>query len=167
MEKCGVLRLCVVFAAALGGGLPAAWADERPTGRLMIVGEHIERLVLVDQHGESQIYSGDDLNTGISLAPDRYRPREVYLKGGYQCHLWSEMQFAPVKVEAGQTTELKVGAPLTQGLKVERRGKLFLLQYELQGVGGETYTAANRGAPPEFAVYKGDRKVGGGRFEYG
>jgi len=176
MEKrSGVLRLLAVLACVLcrhdqraaGAQDVAGQAGQAAKGQLRVLGEHIETIILVDGDGQELRFSGADLAKPLELAPGTYRPQEIQLKGGYGCNISSEAEFEPVKVEAGQTAELKAGGPLTQGLTVERQGKMFRLGYELKGVGGEAYTMAGRMRPPEFAVFKGDRKVGGGQFEFG
>ena len=70
-------------------------------------------------------------------------------------------------IDPNSTTELKMGAPLTQTITVNRTGKILRLGYGLHGIGGEEYTSSDRSNPPKFAVYKGDKKVGGDKFEFG
>jgi hypothetical protein len=43
------------------------------------------------------------------------------------------------------------------------------MAYQLVGAGGEAYQLANqdRSHPPEFAVFKGDKKIASGKFEFG
>jgi hypothetical protein len=142
----------------------AGQAGQAAKGQLKILGEHVERLVLFGEGtGTEDVLSGDALKRPIDLTPGTYRVRDLAIKGGYR----SSEEVGQVEVKAGGVTELKAGAPLTQGLTVERQGKMFRLGYELKGVGGEMYTSENQATPPEFAVYKGDKKVGGGQFEYG
>jgi len=62
---------------------------------------------------------------------------------------------------------LKVGAPLKQILKAERQGRVLTLDYQLLGIGGENYVRDDRDNPPTFTVYKGDKKIASGTFEYG
>ena len=48
-------------------------------------------------------------------------------------------------------------------------GRICVLDYRLIGAGGETYHLVNVDAskPPEFAIYKGGKKIESGDFEFG
>jgi len=74
------------------------------------------------------------------------------------------------RVIVGEKTPgvLVVGGPLTNSLSVMKRGRHLLLSYHLEGVGG-LYELVNqdRSHPPEFTVYRGDKKLATGRFQYG
>jgi hypothetical protein len=51
---------------------------------------------------------------------------------------------------------------------VERHGRLLVLTYGPKSTGGALMSNAGpRGEPPGFTVYKGQRKVASGQFEYG
>ena len=59
------------------------------------------------------------------------------------------------------------GAPLPT-VTVERHGRLLVLTYGTTSAGGGLLADAGpRGEPPRFAVYKGQRKIASGQFEYG
>ncbi len=139
--------------------------DADPVGRLTITGSHVEKIVLADSANRNTTFSADELTEPLSLPPGTWRLRQIRLEQGYQSYIWRDDQIGPIHIEADGTAELNIGAPLTQGIDVKRRGRLFQLSYELKGIGGESYTATRN--QPEFTVYKGDKKVGGGRFEYG
>ena len=64
---------------------------------------------------------------------------------------------------------LNAGGPLTNTVTVSRHGRDLRLDYRLVGAGGATYQLADatRSEPPEFAVYKADRKVTSGKFAFG
>jgi len=78
-----------------------------------------------------------------------------------------------VFVQPGQTTSLKVGAPLTPKFEVSWRGDTALIGFSLAGVGGETYEAGgqlggNRQPPPDLKIINREGKVlERGTFEYG
>ncbi len=134
-------------------------------GRLKIVGKAIEHLVLVDKDRKRHEFdTPDDI---LSLPPGRYHTEQVRLKGGFSCNTYSRTSTNSFKIDPNSTTELKIGAPLTQTITVARKGKILQLGYGLHGIGKEKYTPNNRSNPPKFAVYKGDKKVGGGKFEFG
>jgi hypothetical protein len=143
-----------------------AKADKKiEQGRLKIVGKSIEHLVLVDKDRKKHKF--DTPPEVLSLPPGEYRPEQVRLKGGYSCNVRSRASAHNFTIDPNSTTELKMGAPLTQTITVTRKGKILQLGYGLHGIGGEEYTKADRSNPPKFAVYKGDKKVGGGKFEFG
>ncbi len=140
-------------------------ADKEIEGRLKIVGKAIEHLVLVDKDRKKHKFdTPDDI---LSLPPGRYYTEQVRLKGGFSCNLYSRTSTNSFKIDPNSTTELKMGAPLTQTITVNRTGKILRLGYGLHGIGKEEYTSSDRSNPPKFAVYKGDKKVGGGEFEFG
>ena len=149
-------------------GLSYAQDDTQTTtqnGQLKIFGKGIEQLVLVSSdHQRQEFKSPGEI---ISLPPGEYRPEIVTLKGGFSCGNFSFRNGKPVIIEAGKTTEFRMGAPLTQAIKVKRSGNILELGYELKGIAGEQYNDQNRQKAPEFAVYKGDKQVGSGKFEFG
>ena len=70
----------------------------------------------------------------------------------------------------GKTTAvLKAGGPLDNNVTANRQGPDLVLNYHLVGAGGETFRLAKRDTtkPPKFAIYKGDKKVASGDFEFG
>ena len=143
-------------------------ADKKIEGRLKIVGKGIEHLILVGKNNKRHEF--DTPGEVLSLPPGKYHTEQVRLKGGFSCNTYSRASTDSFKIDPNSTTELKMGAPLTQTITVNRKGKILQLGYGLHGIGGEEYTeytSANRSKPPKFAVYKGDKKVGGGKFEFG
>ncbi len=55
-----------------------------------------------------------------------------------------------------------------QPVTVEHRGRLLVLTYGPKpGADGVTPYMAPRGTPPRFAVYRGQRQIAAGQFEYG
>lgn len=146
--------------------LAQAQADKKiDQGRLKIVGKGIEHLVLVDK--DRKRHEFDPPPEVLSLPSGEYHSEQVRLKGGFSWNVRSRASAYSFKIDPNSTTELKMGAPLTQTITVNRKGKILQLGYGLHGVGGEEYTSSDRSNPPEFAVYKGDTKVGGGKFEFG
>ncbi len=161
----GVFCIICLSVAAMPVFAQAETDKETDRGRLKIVGKGIEHLVLVGKDRRRHEFgTPDDI---LSLPPGWYHTEQVRLKGGFSCNTYSGASTDSFKIDPNSTTELKMGAPLTQTITVNRKGKILQLGYELRGIGGEEYTPNNRSNPPEFAVYKGDKKVGGGKFEYG
>ncbi len=69
---------------------------------------------------------------------------------------------------AGGNTTLKTGGPVSHAVSVKRAGGYLSLDYALTGIDKTRYsTDTEYRNPAQFAVYRGDRKVGGAKFEYG
>jgi hypothetical protein len=64
---------------------------------------------------------------------------------------------------------LDAGGPLTNSVTASRHGQDLRLDYRLVGAGGETYQLVkqDRSQPPEFAIYRGDKRIASGKFEFG
>jgi hypothetical protein len=161
-----VALFCVAFFS--GGfalaGQGAGEAEQNPAlGELRLQGEGIERLVLqtgdksktIEQPGQS-----------IMLEPGVYEVKQVHLKGGFTHYNFREPQITPVQVGPGAPASVKAGGPLRQVVKVQRRGKMLVMDYQLIGAGGEWYRVSG-GQRPSFTVYKGDKKIASGKFEFG
>jgi len=74
-----------------------------------------------------------------------------------------------ITVAEGAAATLAAGGPLTNSVVVTRQGNNLWFSYRLVGVGGEQYRLLqqDRSKPPRFAVYKGDRQLASGKFEFG
>ena len=63
---------------------------------------------------------------------------------------------------------LKSGGPPLPTVAVERQGRLLVLTYgPTSASGGQLSNAVSRDEPPGFTIYKGQRKIASGQFEYG
>jgi hypothetical protein len=142
-----------------------AEANQPAQGELKIEGKFIKQLVLESKDGERQRF--DQPAESIKLAAGQYRVREVHLEGGYDCIIRQFSDEDWITVDANKPATLKAGAPLKQILKAERQGRILALSYELSGIGGENYVRDDRSSPPTFTVYKRDKKIASGTFEYG
>ena len=59
------------------------------------------------------------------------------------------------------------GPPLPT-VAVEHKGRLLILTYGPKSAsGGQLSNAVSRDEPPGFTIYKGQRKITSGQFEYG
>ncbi len=139
--------------------------EENPvTGELKLEGKHIQQIVFIDKGRKREKF--ENPGESIRLPAGEYQLREVRLEGGYVSRFiaasgrWTT-------VNKDKPNVLKVGAPLKQSVSVQRRRNLLVLDYELLGVGGHKYVQARRGTPPQFAIYRGDKKIASGKFEFG
>ena len=159
-----ILFVCLPINVAFGQqGI--ADANQLAQGEMKIEGKFIKQLVLESKDGERQRFDHPEEN--IKLAAGQYRVREVHLEGGYDCIIWQFSDEDWITVDANKPATLKVGAPLKQVVAAERQGRLLELSYDLTGIGGEKYGVDDRSKPPTFNVYKGDKKIASGEFEYG
>lgn len=138
--------------------------QKQALGELKIEGEHIERLVLCRNSGLTEQF--DEPNEVIKLTVGKYRLQEVRLNGGLTCNSLYNLTNHWLIITKNETAVLKVGAPLRQTVEIERQGPILKLNYNLTGVGGENY-ASTRSAQPSFAIFKGNKKVATGKFEFG
>ena len=143
-----------------------SWGQEQASavGELKLDGKHIERLVLETSTGRKTF---DQPAETITLPVGKYRLQEIRLQGGYTCRIFDASERDWVTIKQAEPAVLKAGAPLKQVIKVERQRGLLELSYELLGVGGEKYTAGDRSKTPTFTVYKAEKKIASGEFEYG
>ncbi len=163
MAKCRFVAWIAMFAC-----LSAVTAAETQNlASLNIEGQGIKQLILKDQDGRTRTFESP--GPMVTLPPGNYTVHTIRLEGDHyaQSHrLPAELQ---VIADPNAPATLKIGAPLRQVVKVERQGPVMALSYELVGQGGEPY-AISRNRPeqrPAFTVYKGDRKVASGDFEFG
>ena len=161
--------LAITFTTAffLGTGIcpcDAQEADKQGSAlsELKLQGKYIDHLVLRRKDGRTERF--DQPSEIIKLPAGEYRLLEAHLKGGYTFRSLSRDW---VTVAEDKPAVLKVGAPLKQTVKGQRRGRILALNYQLLGVGGEMYTSTNRNKPPTFTVYKGDKEIASDKFEFG
>jgi hypothetical protein len=145
----------------------AFWSDSacfsQKLGKLRLEGQHIERLTLQRKDGHAeQIARPEEI---IELPVGDYRLQDVRLEGGF-VYNGRSLVYNWLAITEDEPAVLKVGAPLKQTVSIKRRGPVLELRYRLTGAGGETY-AVTRSKHPAFTVFKGDKKVGGGEFEFG
>jgi hypothetical protein len=158
-------------AAQNGEVRPELTFTEQPValGELKITGSYIERLVF---SGGEYLVVLDQPEPTVKIPNGSYaQPRVLIAQGGTKA--LSKASSAPVGgriVVNGQApATLAVGGPLTNTVAASRRGSELLLDYQLVGVGGTVYQLQpeDRSHPPEFTIFKGDRKLASGKFEFG
>jgi hypothetical protein len=169
-------RAACVGTALLGWALlgPGLFAFERVgpgpalgagACELVIEGSRIARLTLEGRYG--QIRHLANPGPRVSLPAGDYSVRQVELKGGYQFIGPSTPDPGRFTLTAQAPYRLKVGAPLTSDVKVARSGRFLTLDYQLLDAGGRAYRGGESVNRPRFTVYRGDREIGSGSFEYG
>jgi hypothetical protein len=140
-----------------------------PLGELKITGKFIQRLVLP---GGSYLVVLDQPAASVQVPTGSYNQPDIRLEqNGAEAFCNSGQQPVGGRISvADQTpTVLNVGGPLTNSVTASRHGQDLRLDYRLVGAGGETYQKAkqDRSQPPGFAIYKGDKKITSGTFEFG
>jgi hypothetical protein len=139
--------------------------EEGPaTGELKLEGKHIQQLIFRDKGRKREKF--ENPGESIKLPVGEHQLQEVHLEGGYVSRL-GIVSARWKTVDKDKPSVLKVGAPLKQSVRAQRRRNLLVLDYELLGVGGRQYVRAQRDTPPQFAIYSGDKKIASGKFEFG
>ena len=110
-----------------------------------------------------------DPGSCVVLPVGTYHLERIILQGGHDYRPDQASPDSLLTVDANVPATLKVGAPLRQVVRTEREGSTMVLGYELIGQGGECYSISRTedNPAPSFAVYRGDRKVASGDFEFG
>lgn len=133
------------------------------TGTLRIDGTGVRRLQLFDGGGKMQ--SVEVVDGTVKLDPSTYTVTQIYLTNGLYCR---SPRLPIVEVTADAEATLKVGGPLTQIIEAKQQGCMLVLSSFSEGVAGSRYAGRPAGAdPPGFEIYKGNRKIDDGEFEYG
>ncbi|UCC99149.1 MAG: hypothetical protein JSW66_04535 [Phycisphaerales bacterium] len=170
INKCRFIAWFVFVLFCMGGVVGLCNATETSvqnpsTGVLKLEGTDLDYLVLHRKDGHTERITPP--GQIIELPPGEYRFEQVRLKGNYTCLNMGGARSDWVTVAADKPATLKVGGPLVPTIKVQRQGRILQLSYDLRGVGGETYMGGDRSKPPTFAVYRGQKKIASGKFEYG
>jgi hypothetical protein len=137
-------------------------------GQLEVRGQHIHRLILRD--GPWMV--GLDEPAGpIPVPAGSYAAHMVQLRHGdarAYPQVWPAdrgIQRQTV-IEPGQPIELVVGGPLTNMVQVKRRTHHVHFDHQLVGAGGQAYRIAEQNLP-RFTVFRGEKVVATGNFEFG
>jgi hypothetical protein len=163
----GVIKFLLFILGFLFMGAGFSFAGE-PNGLIKIEGRHIKRLVLIRQSENYKKETFLEPNESIRIPLGQYQISEIELRGGYTSYQYNlPKNIGEITVKEGESSVVKLGAPLTQSVKIERRGNSLQLSCKLQGIGGEDYSEQQRNNAPRFAVYKGDVQIGSGTFAYG
>jgi len=160
--------LCFAANAVLGEKASKEAGQTSAQGELKLEGRYIKQLTLERREDRNRV-KFDQPGESIKVAVGKYRLREVHLESGYACQEWMlpELKQNWIEVDEDKPSVLKAGAPLKQIVTAERQGRTLELNYELLGIGGEKYVNSDSNKPPTFTVYKGDKRIASGEFEYG
>lgn len=140
--------------------------EEHPElGELKLVGAFLHRLILANHAGYTVVLDAPGTTARIPLGT--YKDKEVWVrKQGAEAGHFSDTEITISRLRPGV---LAAGGPLTNTVALAHRGRDLVLSYELKGAGGADFRL-NRGdgdTRPEFAIYRGDKKVQTGKFEFG
>ena len=167
LRGCALLNvLCaVIITSSTALGNQSASQSEQPIMyELKIEGENIERLIL-KRGSEKQTF--EKPGESIMLESGTYQVSELHLKNGFAHFLpQGPTRLEPIQVGPGEPAIFKAGGPLEQRIKVQREGQLLTMDYELIGSAGEGYRF-ERTHRPTFTIYKGDKEIDSGKFEFG
>jgi hypothetical protein len=137
-------------------------------GELKISGQYVQRLTL---NGGPYLVILDQPASTVQVPVGRYAGSKVTLKkGGVEATMDNQTGAASRSITIGEKipTVLAVGGPLTNSVSVSKQGKYLSLTYQLAGAGGAYQLVNNdRSHPPEFTVYRDDKKLVSGKFAYG
>lgn len=153
-----------------GSKLRLQFTGQQPVlGELKITGDFVRRVIL---QGEPYLVIVDQPEPVVKIPVGRYHQRGVWLKIGDAEAYRDSGSLRPDKwitVDGKKPAVLAAGGPLTNSVSLSRHGKSLRFNYQLLGAGGEAYQLArmDRSQPPEFAVYKSDKKIASGKFAYG
>jgi hypothetical protein len=143
-----------------------------PLGELRVAGKFIQRALLLDG---SRTVVLDSPNELVQVPLGNYTSFDVHLqKDAGSASLKRDFLNRGVKktitVQAGQPGLLTAGGPLTNSVTLNRRGSLLVLNHQVAGAGGEAYQldgATDPQHPPTFAIYRGDKQLASGKFQFG
>lgn len=141
-----------------------------PQGELQITGKYIERVVLAC---ETYTVVLDRPTNTVKVPVGNYNTRNILLEQGgiaaYSATTMGQTTSPTIAVNIKAPTMMAIGGPLTNSVVVTHQGGDLRMDYSLIGAGGMTYQLAvqNRSKPPEFVIYKGDKSIATGTFEYG
>jgi hypothetical protein len=142
------------------------FSPEQPAlGQLQVSGSLLNRITLEDAHGYTVFL--DAFERPLRVPAGQYKVSEVWVKadGGEAVQDIGR----PLTVSTNALAVLRAGGPLTNSVAVDRGGKYLRLSYRLVGADGGEYRLVNsdQRTPPQFAIYRGDKTVASGQFQFG
>jgi hypothetical protein len=134
-------------------------------GELKISGTSVKRLIL---RGDCSVVL-DSPESIVKVPLGKYATSYVLLQRENSPASAMAVFSEDVSITETAPAVLNIGGPLHNDVRVRRNGEELIFDYQLVDPSGKTYALANQDAnnPPEFAIYKGDRKIYSGKFQYG
>jgi hypothetical protein len=161
---------CASESSGAGSKLGLKFTGQQPVlGELKITGDFIQRVIL---NSGPYLVVLDQPGPVVKVPTGRYNQPGVSLKKG-DVEAYRETRYPQpekwIVVDEKKPVVLAAGGPLKNSVSISRHGKSLRFNYQLLGAGGDVYQLArvDRSKPPEFAVYRGDRKIASGKFEFG
>ena len=138
-------------------------------GEVNIRGKSIRLLTL---ETDSVLVQLDSPVGAIAVPIGNYSVSDVFLDGGKFGIFRAEefpLESSKITVAEDQSCDLTIGAPLNNTARISRMGNVITLDYELLGIGKEKYEKITQTLTeaPTLSVFKGDRKIASGKFEFG
>ena len=139
-------------------------------GELKVTGKFIKRMVLSGSEG---VVILDRPDGSVRIPVGSYgRPRVVLEQGGVMALNDGGQLGSPgrqITVGSSAPATVNAGGPLTNMVLVTLHGRDLRMDYRLVGADGEVYGLANPdySRPPMFAIYRGDKEIASGKFEFG
>lgn len=146
--------------------------------KVVTEGVDISLKPLAGNHKKVHI-SSNQTGTEMSVDPGKYQPTNIKLLAKQDGSNWKIQSRGPwgslnkIKVQAGQTKELRLGPPLKIKTDVTRKGRTVLIGLSIFGQAGEKYHPAtmknNQSQPaPSFKIVdEQGNTLTSGNFAYG
>ncbi|MHC4435848.1 MAG: hypothetical protein ACYS3S_00705 [Planctomycetota bacterium] len=138
--------------------------DNSSMYELKLEGRNIEKIIL---KSGNQKQTFDKPGKSIMLEPGTYQISQLQLKGGFTHYPYVDTtQIGPIQMGLSESATFKAGGPLEQRVTVQRKGQLLTMDYRFIGAAGEGYRF-ERVHRPTFTIYKGDKEIASGKFQFG
>ncbi len=137
-------------------------------GELILDGQFVRKLVLEGDAGSAIL---DAPSHSVLVPVDKYQVQDVQLEpaAGMGSLSADVSEIRELSISPTTPCHLKVGGPLESSVAVKAYGNVLRLDYILKGAGGERYSVVNTNSKnaPRFSIYKGDRQLATGSFQFG
>jgi hypothetical protein len=144
-------------------------------GELKLTGQFIERLVLEESSKDGWLVVVDQPSASFKVPVASYSAPQVSLRNGKVTATRTMPYRSPgqqqplVTVKADKPATLTAGGPLTNTVSANQQGRVLSLAYKLIGADGAEYQLLDPQGrkTPKFAIYKGEKQIAAGEFEFG
>ncbi len=159
------------YAFAAGADQPELVVRFKPdapaqSGTLRLAGGHLRRLVL---HHNHQVAILSDPPVELTLPAGHWQVADVQAGPGGKGSLYVPEQMHEFKtnIPVGGVGELNLGGKLTNSVTVERRGTDLSINYQLVDSDDHAWRPIRREGTPQAEIWKGEKLLAQGNFEYG